>query len=679
MRVPVVLQADRAECGLACIAMVAGFHGHRASLREHRAEFRVSQRGATLASMRRYAERLGLKCRAVRLELDELPQLRLPAILHWELDHFVVLKSVSRHRAVIVDPAVGVRRASLAEVDGKFTGVALEVAPTPAFTPKQEAKTIGLRPFLRSFRGLGRPLGGIFAMTVALQAFALVMPLNMQFTVDQGVRQGDLHVAAALATGFGLIAIIGAAIEYLRGLLVQHVGNSSAFRMVTGLAHHMLRLPDAWFAARHTGDVMSRFESAEPIRRFLSTGAFALVVDGVMALGSLAALLLYAWDMAFAVCGFMAILALLRLGSYAPLRDLTHESIAAGAREHSSFIENIERHRAIQLLGAESQREDAWGTRYVESINAGARLVRFGLHIGFAAAVVSGVQGVTMLLFGAAKVIAGEFTLGMLFAFTSYSGMFGGRVNALIRGALELRMLRLHRERIADIALEERDAPGERPGRRCQLRGALVAHGLCFSYGEAEDAVVDGLDFDIAAGEFVAVAGQSGAGKSTLVKLLCGLLRPTSGRLLVDGVDLAQLDVVDYRSQLGVVMQDDDLFSGSLMENIALDEAGADPARVEAAARIACLHQEVERMPMGYLTLVGHMGSTLSGGQRQRVMIARAVHRAPKVLILDEGTAHLNDALQQRVLDNLARLNTTIIAVTHDQRVIERAQRVIWM
>ena len=677
MPLPVVLQAERAECGIACLAMVAGFYGYRSTLRELRSKFRLSLRGMTLRHLRDCAQTLGLACRAVRLELDELKQIRTPAILHWELDHFVVLKSAKRRGIVVVDPAIGRRQFTYQEAASRFTGVALELSPTPTFEEKRDVESIRLTAFLAPLKGLGGTLAAAFAMTLLLQAFALVMPLNTQFTVDHGIRQGDTHIVFALAAGFGLLAMTSAITSYLRALLLLYVGNTSALRMVGGLAHHLLRLPDPWFAARHTGDVLSRFGSIGPIRGFLTTGAFGMLIDVLMAVGAFAVVLAYAWDLALVLSGFLCLFAMINAATYAPLRNLTHESIAAGALESTSFIENVQRHRAIKLLAAEADREDAWGERYVNSLNAGARLRRFGLHVGLAGSSLANVENVVMLLLGAHKVIGGEFTLGMLFAFSSYAGMFSGRVHAVIGAVVGLRMLRLHLERIADIGLEERELPAESQGMRMDLRGEIRVRSLEFAYSDEEETILDGVEFDIGAGEFVAITGESGKGKTTLIKLLAKLLTPASGEIRVDGVNLKRLDTAHYRRQLGVVMQDDDLFSGSLLENIAAGETQPDLARAESAARLACIHEDVQRMPMQYLTLVGHMGSSLSGGQRQRLMIARAVYRQPRLLLLDEGTAHLNDELQHRILDNLAGLGVTIVAVTHDPRVIERAHRCI--
>ena len=400
-----------------------------------------------------------------------------------------------------------------------------------------------------------------------------------------------------------------------------------------------------------------------------------MLVDAAMALGALGILVTYSRDLALTLCAFLILMAGIRLGTFGWLRELTRETIAAAAQEDTSFIENVERQRAIKLLGAEAHREDVWGERFVAQINAQNRLARFRAHLLFATGTVGTVQSVVILMLGAGKVIQGEFTLGMLFAFSSYAAIFALRLQSLIESLVNLRMLRLHRERIADIAVEDREQSSPGAGTERPLAGRIEVRGVRFAYGDDAPSILEGFDLKISPGEFVAIEGASGCGKSTLIKLLCRLTTPLSGTILVDGMELASLDARHYRRKLGVVMQDDDLFSGNLVENIAVDTQDVDFDRVEAAASLACLHEEIQRLPMQYLTLVGHMGSTLSGRQRQRVMIARAVYRQPGIILLDEGTAHLNDELQGRVLNNLRATGATIIAATHDERVLVRADR----
>ena len=676
MRIPTILQAARAECGLACLAMVAAAHGRRETLREYRLKFHLSQRGMTLHRLQACASEMGFDCRAVRLEIEELRSLRVPAILHWEFDHFVVLKSVRRGHANVVDPAIGARRLPLADVSRRFTGVALELALTPAFSRRKKTETVPLSAFFSAFGGLGRHLVLTFIMSIGLQAFALLMPLSTQFIVDKGIRQGDMNVVLMLAIGFALVGVVSTLTDYFRGLLALYVGNTSAFRMVSGLAHHMIRLSDSWFSSRHTGDVLSRFGSTAPIRRFLMSGAFSMVLDGILAVGSLAIVLAYAWDLGVALLAFTTLVAVLNLATYGPLRNLTEESIAASAREQSSLIENVERHRAIKLLGAESVRDNAWGERYVYSINAAARVSRFGIHLGLVSGLIGVVENMVLLLMGAHKVIIGEFTIGMWFAFSSYGAMLTGRLHGLIGSLMDVRMLRLHQERVADIGLEPQDVETG-SGASTELRGDIVVASLSFAYEGESRVVLSDVSLAVGAGRFLAIAGESGRGKSTLIKILCKLLPPTDGSVLIDGVELQHVDTTNYRRQLGVVMQDDDLFSGSLVENIAVDTEKPDIDRVEWAASLACIDEDIRRMPMQYMTLVGHMGSTLSGGQRQRVMIARAIYRRPRIFLLDEGTAHLNAVLQQRVFANLRELGATIIAATHDPQVLQQADEVV--
>lgn len=673
MRVPVILQSNRVECGLACLAMVAAFHGHHETMGEYRAKFRTASRGTTLAQLRDYAEQLGFQCRAVRIEIDAMRHLQLPAILHWDLDHFVVLESVGRRSIRIIDPAFGVRQPAAQEVGESFTGVALELVPSVNVQRTQPVRTVRLRDFLPAFRGLGGSLGGVFAMTLALQILTLVLPLNSQFTVDLGVREADLGVVAVLALGFGLVVISSATVEWLRSLLVIHVGNTSTFRIIGGLARRLLRLPDEWFVAHHTGDVISRFDSARPIRDFILAGLFSVIVDATVAVGALVILVLYSPPIAFAIAILVAGHAACTYGTASRVRTLMHESINATARERTTLIENIERQRAIRLLNARDFRGDAWLEQYVEAVNANTRHSRFVAHVDFGGRILVGMETIAVLLLGAIQVVDGSFTLGMLFAVTSYSSLLSGRTETLLRSLVQIRLLSLHQERVSEIALAEEEQAGPL-GIQHKIGGGIELESVGFAYGEAAKPVIREFNLSVYPGEFIAISGKSGAGKSTLIKLLCGLVDAQEGSISIDGADLRSLDLNHYRSQLGVVMQDDDLLSGSIIENIALEQT-ADATRVAEAAKIACIHDEILALPMRYMTPVGHMGSALSGGQKQRLMLARAVYDRPSMLLLDEGTAHLNDELQQQVVDQLTGLGITIIAATHDDRVIKRATR----
>ena len=676
-KMQVFLQSARMECGLACLAMVCSHYGHRRSLREFRQRFQVSQRGTTLRQIKQWAEDMEFNCRALRVELNELSKLRLPVILHWEHQHYVVLTSLSRRSVLVADPALGMRRIGMKEVSESFTGVALECVPTIHFQKYESKDAVPWRHFLPIIKGLGGSLTAIFVAMVVLQVLSLVMPLNLQFIVDQGINRGDHHLVIVLVCGFGLVALVTIGIDYLRFVLVEYVGNTSAFRMVSGLARHMTRLPDSWFVERHTGDVLSRFRSTTPLRNFITNGVFAVTIDVLMALGSFTVIWFYAWEISLAVLGFLVLQTGVLAATYTPLRNLTHESILAGARENTTFIENIERQRAVKLLNAATLRDEVWEETYVSSINSSFRLRRFGAQLGVGTSILGVLQSSVLITMCAFKVIDGAFTLGMLFAFMTYIGLFSSRASSFLQTVFNVRLLRLHRERVADISSSEREQVSERRGKRLSIEGKLVCQNVSFSYDEDMEPVINALNLVVEPGEFVVVSGASGCGKSTLVKLFCGLIEPTQGRILVDGNDLRNLDLSYYRNQLGVIMQDDDLFSGSLSENISMSAEQVQESRLAHVAHQARIDTDIERWPMRYQTLIGHMGSTLSGGQKQRIMLARAMFRHPRVYLLDEGTAHLNEELQLGILQNLRDTGATVIAVTHDLSISHIAHRVI--
>ena len=642
-------------------------------MRGHRGKFSVSQRGTTLAQLREYAESIGFQCRAVKVHMDLLDQLQLPAILHWDLNHFVVLESVKNRVVHIVDPALGRQRLDSNEVSAHFTGVALEMSPTPTMKPSRPSQSVRLIDFLPAFRGLEGSLFNVFLITIALQVFTLIMPLSTQFMVDQGIRQSDLGIVIAIAIGFSGVVVVSAIANWTRSLLVLYVGNTAAFRVVSSLVHRLIRLPDFWFVSHHTGDVISRFESTSHVRNFLITGAFTILIDAAVTMGVLVVLFLYSPVLTLATLVFLILFSSLTYGTSGRMRGLTNEMINANARERTTFIENVERQRAIKLLGMAVLREDVWSEQYVESVNANTRLMKFSAHVGLANGVLGGLESITVLMLGSASVIAGSFTLGMMFAFISYANMLSSRSRSLIGALVGLRLLRLHLERISEISLENVE-DGENSLHEQTLKGEVEVQELTFRYGDDQPAVLQEFNLKVAPGEFLVISGRSGSGKSTIIKLLCGLIHPQKGAIRIDGIDLKSFGINQYRRQLGVVMQDDDLFSGSLLENIAIENR-FNVDKVKQAAREACIHDEIMRLPMEYHTLVGHMGAAMSGGQKQRVMIARAFYRKPAIFIMDEGTAHLNDELQQAVLRNLRSTGSTIIAVTHDDRVIAHADQ----
>ncbi|HMZ75529.1 MAG TPA: peptidase domain-containing ABC transporter [Rhodocyclaceae bacterium] len=681
-RTPLILQGESAECGLACLAMVAGHHGHRIDLASLRARHSLSQRGVTLADLMRIAGTLHLAPRPLRLEPEQLGQLRLPCVLHWDLNHFVVLIRLRGDRASVHDPACGARTLRLAELSRHFTGVALELNPTDAFTPATERRRVRLGQLVGPLRGLGGSVLQALVLALVLQLFALLAPFYMQWVVDQALVTQDRDLVTVLGVGFLLLALVNAGVAALRGWVLMVLGTSLNLAMLTRLFRHLIRLPMTWFDKRHLGDVVSRFESLNSIQRTLTGGFLEALVDGAMALLTLAMMLFYSLPLASVAIVAAAAYAGLRAALYQPQRRAAEAHIVRGARQHSHFLETVRGIQTLRLHAHEEPRTVAWHNLAVDQFNAGIRSQRLGLLYQGLNTLLFGIENVVTVWLGARLVLdtasGAGFSVGMLFAFIAYKNQFVQRMAAFIEKALELRMLGLHAERVGDIALAAAE-PDEPPASAAAapLAGHLSVRNLAFRYGDTDPRVLDDVSFDVRAGESVALVGPSGGGKTTLVKLLLGLMTPESGGIEVDGVPLARFGLRRYREQVASVMQDDQLFAGSLADNIAFFDPQADPTRIEACARLAAVHDDIAAMPMGYHTLVGDMGTVLSGGQKQRVLLARALYRRPRILVLDEATSHLDIARERCVNDAIRGLPLTRLIVAHRPETIASCDRVI--
>jgi len=665
-RLPVIRQTEAAECGLACLAMVTAYHGHRIDLNTLRRRHPVSLQGVTLRGLIQMANQLNLAGRALRFEMAHLGQLRLPAILHWDLNHFVVLKAVGARGIVVHDPAAGERTLTPAEASKHLTGVALELTPAEGFAPRDERARLPFSAFWGGTRGLAHPLVQIFVLSAILEALAIAGPFYMQITVDEVIARGDADLLAVLALGFGLLMLITVATTALRGRVVLVVQNLLHFQIGAQLFHHLLRLPLSWFEKRHVGDVMSRFGSIEPVRNLLAEGLILAVVDGIMAVATLVMIFVYSPLLAAVVLAAVSLYALLRLGLFRLLRQRSEALIQARAEESSTFIETARAVQSLKLFNRESEREGQWLNRHAGVVNANVRLGRARITFRTLNDLVFGVENILTVYLAARLALDGAMTVGMIFAFMSYKRHFTDKTVLLIEKAIELRLLNLHLERISDIALAEPEPGHDRPpayGR--QIRGGLELRNVSFRYAETERFVLEDVNLTVAPGQFVTITGPSGGGKTTLMKIMLGLLEPTSGEVLVDGVPLVVVGARAYREQVGAVMQEDQLLSGSIADNICFFDPAFDQEWMMECARIAAVHDEIMTMPMAYNSLIGDMGSSLSGGQKQRVLLARALYRRPRILFLDEGTAHLDVERERQINTALRRLDITRVSIAH--------------
>ena len=678
-RVPLVLQTEAAECGLACLAMVLGYYGVITDLATLRRQYTISLKGMTLAVLSNVAQKAHLGTRAVRLEVGELGRLQMPAILHWELNHFVVLKSVQGKRAVIVDPAVGERRIGPEELSQKFTGVALELWPNPGFMPKDEKARISLSQLIGQVSGLWPALSQVLMMSAGLEVLALVAPLFMQWILDHVLVSHDTSLLATLAVGFLLLLVVQAAIGTVRSWTLLVINTTVRVQWRTNVLSHLLRLPIDYFQKRHLGDVVSRAGAVDDIQRLLGTAVVEALFDGLLAIVTLVLMAIYSTVMTSIALAAVAVYLLLRVLWYQPLYNATEEAIVRGAVTATHFLESIRGVRAIKLFCRQAERRNAWLALFSGETNAQLRISKLRIWYGLARSMLGGGFNIVLLWVGASQVLDSTLSIGMLMAFLAYRGQFDSRISRLIDQIIDLRMINLYGERLADIVLTEPDEDASEVGLLPSdgTPPTVKLSNVRFRYADPEPWVLDGISMTIAPGESVAIVGVSGSGKSTLGSLLLASQQPTEGSIHIGDTPLVGANKENWRRAIGSVQQDDTLFAGSLVENISFFDPAVDLERVRQSAKLAGVHDEIKAMAMGYQTLVGDMGAAFSGGQRQRILLARALYQQPRVLILDEATSHLDLRLEAVVNRAIASLKMTRIVIAHRPQTIESAQRVI--
>lgn len=682
---PIILQSEIAECGLASMAMVACYHGHQLDMPAMRKRFSANLKGMNLQQLIELGDSLGLASRALQCPLEEVHKLQTPCILHWDMNHFVVLTKVTGkgHSAkfAINDPALGKRSLNSEEFSKHFTGICLELTPTSKFEAKQEQVRMKFSQLWSAVTGLKSGLVKLVALSLVLQLFALMTPYYMQWVVDEVLISFDESLLTVLALGFALIAIISVITDAVRSWLILRLSSLLNMQMGVNLLRHLLRLPMNYFESRHVGDIVSRFGSLAQIRERITTGFVETLVDGVMAITVLIMMLIYSLKLAAVVVGAIVLYTLVRLALYRPLHQATEEMIQNSAKEQSNFLENIRGMQTIKLFGNESQRQGIWQNRYAEVINSEIRLGRLNISFDSFNKLLFSLENVLVIYFAALLVMSNSLSVGMVLAFIAYKNQLTERFANLIEQIIQFKMMRLHLDRIADIALTKQEAnrdgeiayTGSNEG---EATGQLTLDNICFSYSEEQVPILNNVNLTLNSGDSIAITGPSGAGKTTLMKIMLGLLQPTSGTVLLDGKDITQLGLKNYRKQIAAVMQDDTLLAGSIADNISFFDPQPNYLKIEQCAHHAAIHDDITKMTMGYNSLVGDMGSNLSGGQVQRLLLARALYQSPCVLFMDEATSHLDKDNEAKISEQIQHLPISRVMIAHRQETINMAGKV---
>jgi ATP-binding cassette subfamily B protein RaxB len=675
-----ILQSEAPECGIACVAMVASYHGFRTDLSAMRLRLAPSMKGVTLKHISAIAETMGMAPRGVKVALESLAQLKVPAILHWDMNHFVVLTKVAGDKITVNDPARGRRVLRLSEASDHYTGVAMELTPSAGFASRDEREKISAWQLVRTATGLKGAITQVLLLSLVLEVLAIASPFFLQLVVDRVVVGRDRDLLAVLGIGFALLAVMIAIVTALRSWLGVYISTRLNLQLLDTLFARLLRLPLAWFEKRHIGDIVSRFRSVDAIQRTLTLTFLETAMDGVMVVVTLGVMFWYSSTLTLVVVIAAATYGLLRWAMYGPQRRATDERIVHEAKAATHFIETLRGMMAIKLNLREPERRAAYLNHVVDQTNADVRVQNLALLQRAANVLVFGVENVVVIWLGAYAVLENQLSVGMLFAFLMFKLLFITRVNNLVDKAIEFRMLDLHADRVADIALAQPEGATDLPAvARADAPAApfvLEGRDLGFAYG-IEGFVFRGVDFSARPGETVAIVGPSGAGKTTLVKVLAGLLDRTEGSLTAAGREVRDWDRAAYRGRIGVVMQDDHLFVGTIEDNISFFDPQHDPERVRTCARLAMVDEEIDAMPMQFNTIVGSLGMALSGGQRSRVLLARALYRRPQILFLDETFDQLDLARERAITDGLRTTGIGLVIVSHRPETVGAVDRIV--
>jgi len=676
-RIKLIRQTEVTECGLAALAMIANYYGAEFDLGTARRAFRLSTRGAALTSLMANAEVLGLGARAVKVPLEQLNVLQLPAILHWDLNHYVVLEEIKSDRLLIHDPAGVSRWIRLGQVSNHFTGIALELSPNTQFEQFEAKRKLRLSQLWGSIRGLRRAIAQTIILSIVLQAFVLTSPYYMQVGLDSALPALDKDLVTVLAIGFGLFSIINAIAALLRSFVLLSAGTAIGYGIASNVGRRLLRLPISWFERRHVGDILSRFQSIQPIRQFLTEGAIAAALDGLLAVITLCVMLFYSVTLSVVAIIALSLNILLRSIMFSSQKVAQDYSISAAGREQSVMIESLRGIVALRIFGKESSRQAVWQARLMDSMNANVSLARITSWQSAFTTLITTIELVISTWLSLRMIIYGGFSVGMMFAYIAYKTQFMQKGLSLVDQYIIFRMIGLHLERISDVALEPEDYSFTSTQNKREFKGKIELINVCFRYSNSDPYILNNLSLTVAPGEHIAITGPSGGGKSTLIKIMLGILEPESGQVLIDDIPLKQFGYRNFHDQIGAVMQDDQLFAGSFSDNICMFDDYPNQQRILGAAGAASLHGDIASMPMGYESLIGDMGSTLSGGQKQRLLLARALYRNPRLLLIDEGTAHLDPTREQAVNEAIAQLGITKIVVAHRIETILCAERAV--
>lgn len=715
-RVSVVLQMQAAECGAACLTMILQQFGQTVSLTDCSRHLNTGgQAGVTALMLTEAARKFGLTSKSYRLQPEQLALIEPPAILHWNQDHFVVLEQWSPERATIIDPALGRLQLTAADFNQHFSGLALTFTLNDAFQAdppqpqtrfpnllnlsKKMAATSNRYRYLRQLLmmpGVGRLVAQIMLASLLLQLFGLLLPFATQLIIDWLLPSGTTDLMALLGGGLILLLLTQAGLSYLRTLMVVNLQTQLDGQLMLSFFNHLLSLPYDFFQTRTSGDLLNRLDSTITLRELLTDQLITTLFDGLLVVVYFIILLSLTAVFGLIVLGLAVLQVGLLLSTARPMHQLTERYLAAQANSESYLVESLYGIETIKASAAEAWILEHWSQLFFKSLNYSLQRTQLSALTNLALDVLRNAAPLLLLWVGVYMVLNGSLTVGSMLGLTLLATYCLAPLSTLVSNVQQLQLVKAHFERLTDIldhppesvtdqtrAVPEQGlAPTEFGNDTKSLqreRGItqIELRQVSFRYGPQAPRVLQDISLTIEAGQKVAFVGETGAGKSTLARLFLGLYHPTEGEIYIDGQPMTAGDYRWLRQQYGVVLQSQFLQQGSIRDNIAFQNRQLSETELIKAAKLALIHEEIARLPMGYNSYVAEGGQNFSGGQRQRLALARAIAQQPSILLLDEATSHLDAATEQQLSLNLDHLACTRLIIAHRLSTILTADLIV--
>ena len=677
-RVPVLQQMSMVECGAACLAMILSYHGRRTSVSEVRDACGVGRDGLSAFSLARAARQYGLRVRAVSLQENDFSFVTLPAIVHWEFNHFLIVERWSPTQVEVVDPAVGRRRMTAEEFDNGFTGVVLMLEPGVHFARQRPSSGLSLRAYILNYIRYApmAPLQ-ILAASLLLQVFGLAFPVLTAVVVDSIIPLGLRDALLLVGVGMLILVLAQLVTGLLRASVLLYLQTHIDTQMMLGFFEHLLTLPQRFFQQRASGDILARLSSNIVIRDTISNQLISTVLDGSFVLVYL--LILLSLSPLFGILALaLGVLQVVLLSvTNRLMHHLARQELVAQGKSYGYIAEALAGIETLKAAGIEQRSLEHWSNLFFEQMNVSVRRNSLSSFIDTAMTTLRVASPLALLWVGTMLVLSGSMQLGTMLALSALATAFLTPLASLVSSGQRLQLVRSHLERIADVMEAEPEQETQAVSQPPHLTGYIRLDNVSFQYDPQASNVLRDIEVAIRPGQKVALVGRTGSGKSTLGKLLLGLYLPTKGEVYYDGIPLRSLNYQAVRAQCGVVMQESSIFSGSIRENIALSDPSLGMQRIIKAAQMAAIHDDIMQMPMEYETLVSEGGSALSGGQRQRLALARALVTAPAILLLDEATSSLDVVTEQAIEQNLRKLACTQIIIAHRLSTIRNADLIL--